>query len=348
MAAAAVAVLPDLIAPNSPADAVSSLHFAPRGPGSSVDYLCASSWDCSVSVWEAGANGDCVPRAHSAHGAPVLCTAWSADASSIISGGCDNSVRLWQVATNQSMEIGKHDAPVRCVFDLSAAGTAAPSIASLSWDKSCRYWDARSAAPGAAAALTVPLADKAYAADAQGVVLAVACAERHVQIFDLRRPDAPVQSMASPLKFQSRAIALFPDQTGFALGSIEGRVSIQYISDPPAAAQPPAGGEPQPDPRNFAFKCTFDAAHCSAGRQQSCVGGCCHVLEATVEAQHLFFPCACVCPVSDCSFFLFVQATVRATKSFRSTASASTRTAPSPRWEATESTRPGTRTRSSV
>lgn len=262
-AAATVAVLPDIIAPNSPADAVSSLHFAPRGAGSSVDYLCASSWDCSVSVWEVGAGGECVPRAQSAHGAPVLCTAWSADASSIVSGGCDNSVRVWQVATNQSMEVGKHDAPVRCVFDLSAAATHAPSIASLSWDKTCRYWDARSAAPGAAAALTVPLADKAYAADVQGVVLAVACAERHVQIFDLRKPDTPVKSMPSPLKFQSRTIALFSDQTGFALGSIEGRVSIQYINEPPAPAQPaPVGGEPQPDPRNFAFKCTCDAAAC--------------------------------------------------------------------------------------
>ena len=90
----------------------------------------------------------------------------------------------------------------------------------------------------------------------------------------LRRPDTPVKSMASPFKFQSRCIALFPDQTGFALGSIEGRVSIQYISDPPAPAQPAASGEPQPDPRNFAFKCTLDAAHCSVGRQQSCVGSC--------------------------------------------------------------------------
>lgn len=33
----------------------------------------------------------------------------------------------------------------------------------------------------------------------------------------------------SPLKWQPRCIKAFPDQKGYALASIEGRVSIQYI-----------------------------------------------------------------------------------------------------------------------
>jgi mRNA export factor len=37
--------------------------------------------------------------------------------------------------------------------------------------------------------------------------------------------------MQSPLKHQSRTIACFNDKSGFALGSIEGRVAIHHVED---------------------------------------------------------------------------------------------------------------------
>jgi mRNA export factor len=40
-----------------------------------------------------------------------------------------------------------------------------------------------------------------------------------------------VQTMQSPLKFQTRTIALFPNSQGYVLGSIEGRCAVQYIND---------------------------------------------------------------------------------------------------------------------
>ena len=33
----------------------------------------------------------------------------------------------------------------------------------------------------------------------------------------------------SPLKWQTRVISCFPSGTGFAMGSVEGRVAIQYV-----------------------------------------------------------------------------------------------------------------------
>ncbi len=33
----------------------------------------------------------------------------------------------------------------------------------------------------------------------------------------------------SPLKWQTRVISCFPNSTGFAMGSVEGRVAIQYV-----------------------------------------------------------------------------------------------------------------------
>ena len=35
--------------------------------------------------------------------------------------------------------------------------------------------------------------------------------------------------MMSPLKWQTRVISCFPSGTGFAMGSVEGRVAIQYV-----------------------------------------------------------------------------------------------------------------------
>jgi len=35
----------------------------------------------------------------------------------------------------------------------------------------------------------------------------------------------------SPLKWQTRVVSCFPQGNGFAVGSIEGRVGIQYIDD---------------------------------------------------------------------------------------------------------------------
>ena len=51
--------------------------------------------------WEIQANGSSVPKAMQAHEQPVLCSAWNADGSTVYSGGCDNTVKAWNLATNQ-------------------------------------------------------------------------------------------------------------------------------------------------------------------------------------------------------------------------------------------------------
>lgn len=47
----------------------------------------------------------------------------------------------------------------------------------------------------------------------------------------------PEQRRESSLKYQTRAIAAFPDKTGYALSSIEGRVSIEYIDPSPSVQE---------------------------------------------------------------------------------------------------------------
>jgi len=69
------------------------------------------------------------------------------------------------------------------------------------------------------------------------------------------KPDAAVLTQPSPLKFQSRCISLFPNCTGYAIGSIEGRVGIQYIDEPPPQPIGAPVQDPPVDTRNFCFKC---------------------------------------------------------------------------------------------
>ncbi|KAJ2991670.1 hypothetical protein HDV02_003644 [Globomyces sp. JEL0801] len=54
--------------------------------------------------------------------------------------------------------------------------------------------------------------------------------------------DKTLKTIASSLKWQTRVVSCFPDATGYALGSIEGRVSIEYVED-------------KDQGRKFSFRC---------------------------------------------------------------------------------------------
>lgn len=41
--------------------------------------------------------------------------------------------------------------------------------------------------------------------------------------------DSPSQTIPSPLKLQTRSVAAFPQANGFAVGSVEGRVALQFV-----------------------------------------------------------------------------------------------------------------------
>jgi mRNA export factor len=70
---------------------------------------------------------------------------------------------------------------------------------------------------------------------------------RFIKVYNLENQPQEVKTIESPLKHQHRCVSIFLDNktkapTGFALGSIEGRVAIQYVD----AVNPKD---------NFTFKC---------------------------------------------------------------------------------------------
>nr|KAF6472252.1 ribonucleic acid export 1 [Molossus molossus] len=112
-----------------------------------------------------------------------------------------------------------------------------------SWDKTLKFWDTRSSNP----MMVLQLPERCYCADMIYPMAVVATAERGLIVYQLENQPSEFRRIESPLKHQHRCVAIFKDKqnkpTGFALGSIEGRVAIHYINPP------------NPAKDNFTFKC---------------------------------------------------------------------------------------------
>ncbi|KAJ2705650.1 RNA export factor gle2 [Coemansia sp. IMI 203386] len=215
-----------------PTDSVSEVAFSPK-----ANFLAASSWDNEVRIWEIQSNGTSVGKAAFSHQAPALCCAWSQDGTKIASGGVDKAGRMMDVGTGQSVQIAQHDGAIRCIKFVEAEN-ASPIVATAGWDKMLKYWDLRQQSPIG----TVNLPERAYAMDCNNPLLVVATAERKVVIFDMANPTTPFETVDSPLKWQTRTVSCFTKKDGYAIGSIEGRVGIQYV-------------DPKMKDKSFSFKC---------------------------------------------------------------------------------------------
>ncbi|WIA16348.1 hypothetical protein OEZ86_007838 [Tetradesmus obliquus] len=215
------------------ADGITSVNFSPR-----ANILVATCWDNNVYCWEVASNGQAAPKASTSHTQPVLCSSWNADGSAVFTGSCDKTVKMWNLATNQAQQVAQHDAPVRhCAFipenNLLVTG---------SWDKTLKYWDLRTPNP----VFSYNLPERCYALDVKHPLLVVGTADRHLLVFNLQNPSAPYKQLQSPLKWQTRCVACFPDKTGYLIGSIEGRVAVQHVEDSIGQT------------KNFTFKCHRD------------------------------------------------------------------------------------------
>ncbi|KAJ3051246.1 hypothetical protein HK097_007764 [Rhizophlyctis rosea] len=222
------------VQPNCP-DGISDLHFSPTS-----ELLAVSCWDGNTRIWEVMPNGSANAKVEIAHGAPSLCVRFSADGSKLFSGSADKTGKIMDLTTGQTIQAVQHDAPFRCVRWLNYGNTNGMLVTG-GWDKTLRYWDLRQPTPAHVAQLN----DRVYAMDSMQNLLVVGCANREVVLYNLNNPQQSVKTLESPLKFQTRTLACFPDARGFAIGSVEGRVGIQYV-------------EAKDNGLNFSFKCHRD------------------------------------------------------------------------------------------
>ncbi|RYQ87180.1 hypothetical protein Ahy_B09g094649 [Arachis hypogaea] len=226
-----------------PGDSISSLCFSPK-----ANFLVATSWDNQVRCWEIARNGTVInstPKASISHDQPVLCSTWKDDGTTVFSGGCDKQVKMWPLLSGgQPMTVAMHDAPIKEIAWIPEMNL----LATGSWDKTLKYWDTRQSNP----VHTQQLPDRCYAMSVKHPLMIVGTADRNLIVFNLQNPQVvfilllvlktEYKRVVSPLKYQTRCVAAFPDQQGYLVGSIEGRVGVQHLDD----AQ---------QNKNFTFKC---------------------------------------------------------------------------------------------
>eukprot|EP00927_Polykrikos_kofoidii_P024518 TRINITY_DN2228_c0_g2_i1.p1 TRINITY_DN2228_c0_g2~~TRINITY_DN2228_c0_g2_i1.p1 ORF type:complete len:361 (+),score=61.06 TRINITY_DN2228_c0_g2_i1:213-1295(+) len=212
-------------------DSISSIAWSPA-----QNIFAAGCWDKQVRIWEVTPQA-IAPRLAYSHQAPVLCVAFSKDGQRVVSGGADNKVKMKMLSTQQEMDIGSHTAAVKEVAVVDDMNM----IISGSYDKTLKFWNGQQPTPVA----TLNLPERVYSMDVKYPLLVVALAgpQRQISVYNLQsiqQNPNPYKQLQSVLNLQTRCVSCFPDKTGYAVGSIEGRVSIAHIED---------------TSKNFSFKC---------------------------------------------------------------------------------------------
>jgi mRNA export factor len=125
----------DCLIPQTGNDGISSLSWSPT-----ANFLVSSNWDSGIRCWEvvqqSATQVGASPKAQVNHenNAPCLDTCFSADGSTVFSGGADKAVRMWQLGqtppNNIAQQIGMHDAPVKSVGFLASSNL----VVSGGWD----------------------------------------------------------------------------------------------------------------------------------------------------------------------------------------------------------------------
>ncbi|CAD1476896.1 unnamed protein product, partial [Heterotrigona itama] len=196
-----------------PDDSVSSLAFSPACIPQ--NFLVAGSWDCNVRCWEVEQSGKTVPKSMQSMAAPVLDVCWSDDGTKVFMASCDKTAKCWDLASNQSIQVAAHDAPIKTCHWIKASTYSC--LMTGSWDKTLRDY---------------PMA-------------VVGTAGRGLIVYQLEGSPREYKSVELNLKYQYRCVAIFRDKkkvpTGFAIGSTEGRVAIHHLN--------------LSSKENFTFKC---------------------------------------------------------------------------------------------
>ncbi|KAI9914200.1 hypothetical protein PsorP6_006237 [Peronosclerospora sorghi] len=215
-----------------PSDGISCLRFGTRS------HLLVSSWDSTLRVYDGVRLCSSVEME-----TPMLSCCFGKDDAEAFAGGLDCVVSHVDVTTRHKTALGTHEAAVKHVGYSQERGLAV----SGGWDMTIKVFDVRSG--GNAKIHETKVRGKVFGMDVRNHLVATASSEKQVTVFDLRQFAQPLVEKESPLKYQVRCIRVFPDLTGFALSSVEGRVALEYFEDDVATSE--VGRKK----RSYAFKC---------------------------------------------------------------------------------------------
>jgi cell cycle arrest protein BUB3 len=149
-------------------------------------------------------------------------------------------VRKLDIATSTASVIGRHTGEPSKVACSCLARMGENIVVSAGWNSQLLLWDIRSSSQCG----SVDLPGKAFGLDVDEernrIVVATSCGRRLVFIDYLGGGDSSNKAAAaasivldreSSLKYQTRCVQFFPNGQGIALGSIEGRVAVEFLPE---------------------------------------------------------------------------------------------------------------------
>uniref|UniRef100_A0A8C4Q6I2 Rae1 protein homolog n=1 Tax=Eptatretus burgeri TaxID=7764 RepID=A0A8C4Q6I2_EPTBU len=147
----------DIEVTSPPDDSISCLAFSPAQlPG---NYLVAGSWANDVRCWEVQDTGQTIPKAQQMHTGPILDVCWSDDGTKVFTASCDKTAKMWDLNSNQAIQVAQHDAPIKTIHWIKAPNYSC--VMTGGWDKALKFWDARTPNP----MLVLQLPERCYCAD---------------------------------------------------------------------------------------------------------------------------------------------------------------------------------------
>ncbi|KAK2952299.1 putative Mitotic checkpoint protein BUB3 [Blattamonas nauphoetae] len=206
-----------------------------------VNYLCdnthlfVSSWDDKLRLYNC-------PNNTLVHSWEETCPVLSCSSDEFGNGYsslANGDVKLYDISTQNSFTLGKHDAAVK--FLKFNFGTRL--LVSGSWDGTVRQWDPRN--PDRKSVSTTSVPGKVFALDSLKDKIVVCLSSGRIQTYDGRNMLSPLFDTESPLKMQMRAVGIFLSLEGYVVGGTEGKVGVEYFLD----------GQGGTRTRNYQFRC---------------------------------------------------------------------------------------------
>jgi len=211
-----------------PGDGISCLNFSPI----SNSLLMVSSWDTTARLYDVSQN---LSKATFTFKAASLGCCLSSDEKGF-AGGLDKLVYCLDLTRGTQNVLGTHSEAVCCI----EWNPSQSMLFTGSWDATVCAWDPRSNYK----INQISTDEKVYSLSVADNRVVIATAGRHVLIYDIRNLSQCEQKRESSLRHQSRKVSCFPNGTGYAMGSIEGRVAIEYFDL-----------SPEVQTKKYAFKC---------------------------------------------------------------------------------------------
>lgn len=237
---------------------------SPHGP---VAMVGCSSWDGNGYCWMVAQN--ITPGQQPAvqgpmkvdhGGVPVLDCCFCADGYRFVTASADGTAKMLNCSDSTVNKIAEHTVqtaqgpksmPIRFVRAYKDASNR-HILATAGWDMTVKFWDMATGQAGWEFG-QADIQERIYAFDINYPRCVIGTAANQIHVYDLAS-QRKVDSFASPLVHQMRTISIFADGMGFAIGSVEGRVGIQYFND---------------KSKNFAFRCHREQPQ--AGRNTECL-----------------------------------------------------------------------------